>query len=340
MIDTVRKILRVVFAIIGVLILAIGIWGEKSQTKARGRAIKGFAALHKTASEGIPTISPDEVSSDFDGRIVHLTGPLEIEPMIDDLTGSTVTAGALRRTVQMYQWNERIRSTSTTSRAGIVYEYDRIWSDRHIDSDDFNQRPIFGKSEEHINPPSMPYENAELAASGLRVGAWQLNQLYGFRAADDWQPVPNDILAAGMTSEDWETVDGYVSPRHQTYDVGAVRIAYEYLPVLAGDYSLLGIPRGGVLDDDISEHFVGPVFMLPGKVDAASIISIAEEQWFGPGPSKIGIAWIFIGLMLSLRYLAKPFKGLHKFTEAPFKRRLPITVGAAAVITAVLVLLV
>lgn len=339
MIKAAGKTIRAIFTVIGVLMVVIGIWAEYSYTQVSGNAVKGFAALSKTANKGIPSVSSDVIGSEFDSRIVHLQGPVEVAPVTDSLTGFTVKAGALRRTVEMYQWVERLKSRSVTG-GHPGYRYEKIWSHRHIDSESFDRGPLFGESAEHINPPSIPYENAEFAASAIRIGAWQLNERYALVVARDWQPVPEDVLVAGIISADWQTYEGYVYPRIQDSGAGEVRMTYEYLPVVDGSYSVLGIARRGVLDDDISKAFLGPVFMEPGNVDAASMVSIAEARWFGGGRSNTGIAWIFIGFMLSLRALARRFDGLKKFTEVPFKRRLPMTAGAAAMLTTLIVLLV
>jgi hypothetical protein len=330
----IRGLFRVALVILGLLMIGIGGWIGHGQNRLLEGFESGFAALHEAASAGFPSVSPDSVDQALDGQVVYLQGPLEHSPVSDPLTGVTLAAGGLRRTVEMYQWTEHIKSggSGTRTTSTLEFEYRPEYRSKLINSDNFQAPPIFGEGEEHINPKTMPHDNMAFIAPDLRIGAWQLAESYAWRVAS-LRPVPEDVLAEALTSPDWEVADGAVQRRHQTWDIGAVRLKYEYLPVAEGNYSVIGIARDGRLDDDLFKDVIGPPLIEAGNVDPEQMVASAETYAYEGDLTKNWISWIFFGILLSLRTLARPFGFLRRFTDAPAKRRWPITIGIAAFLT-------
>lgn len=226
-----------------------------------------------------------------------------------------------------------------TSGSDRSYEYVQAWSEHLINSDDFQGHQLIG-GEDHVNPKSMPpYESEDIKASALRIGAWQLADSYAWRVGQ-WQPLPQDVLYAGTSPDSWMHSGGYVYPRKVSEDIlatgiGAVRVSYQYAPVAAGNYSVIGIARDGVLyDDEVFAEVIGPPLIEPGEVDAETMVARAEEYANqGDAPTNNPFAWVFIGLLISLRALALPFPVLRGFTHAPVGRRLMISGGVATLVT-------
>ena len=63
------------------------------------------------------------------------------------------------------------------------------------------------------------------------------------------------------------------------------------------------------------------------------MVKMAESYAFEGDLTKNWIGWIFFGLLFSLRTIAMPFKPFRGFTQAPSKKRIPITIALAALVT-------
>lgn len=331
-----RMLARAALVIVGASMIGIGVWIGHGQSATTAGFQAGFEKLRLAIEEGIPTLSPGRVDTGLEGQLVHLQGRIQYTPVEDPLTGLTLPASGLRRTVLMYQWEEQSRPGSTRvggGPEGLDFVYDKVWSETIIDSDNFQPGPIFGDSEEHVNPASMPYDNIEINTSDLRIGTWRLSEYYAWRMAE-WQPVAEDVLSTGLPAGDWEVAGGHVQPAHQVLDIGAVRIRYEYLPVANDRYSVVGLVRGGTVDDDLFTDVIGPPMIAPGDVSPESLLDSTEMYAYEGELTKSWIVWVFIGLLCTMRILAMPFGFLDVYTKAPIKRRLAITTVATILITA------
>lgn len=84
-----------------------------------GRAVREFKTLNEGAGGVIP-LTEAMVSSDNEGRLVHVTGRAETAEILVDPEFS-VAANAIRllRTVEMYQWKEKKRPWTISSKPPI-----------------------------------------------------------------------------------------------------------------------------------------------------------------------------------------------------------------------------
>ena len=321
----IRGMLRLLRVAFGLFALGIGVWGAYGQTYIIKRADQGVETLRKALEKGIPTVSPDAVDRQYDGQLVYMQGTLQPRLVTDPVTGLTLTAAGLHRTVELYQWHEKSR---LSSRGSESYSFDQVWSERLIDSDQFHE-PLFGKSQNHDNPKALPYEtNVWFEPEDMRIGAWRVPVHYYVQWIAQEKPVPDEVLAAAVSPEDWYASDGYLQKRE--YGWSNVRFRYDYTPVPEGGYSIIGVAHDGALD--LEDTLVDLPLIASGAVDAATLISRAaaaerprQRHW---------IAWVFIGVLLALRPLAMPFGFLRGLTEAPARRRIPISMAVAALITA------
>lgn len=326
----IKGMLRVLRVIVGLLALGVGVWMAYGQTYIKQQANQGVATLRQALERGIPTLPPDAVDRQYDGQIVYLQGPLQPGSVTDPTTGLTLAAAGLHRTVELYQWHEKSRLTSHGS---STYSYDQIWSERIIDSDQFHE-PLFGKSQSHDNPKSLPYEtNVWFEPEDMRIGAWRVPVYYFVDSIAQETPVPDKVLAA-VKPEEWYVSDGYLQSRKGGR--GDVRFRYDYAPVPEGIYSAIGVAHDGVVN--LEDTLINLPLIAPGAVDAATLISRAAGT--EPPRQRHWMAWVFIGTLLALRPLAMPFGSLRGFAEAPAKRRIPMSMGVAALITAAVGLLV
>jgi len=115
------------------------------------------------------------VNPQNEGKLVYLTGEAATTQTLKDPGfGIAVTDTLrLRRTVEMYQWEEEKdeetqKEVGGGSRTVTTYTYNKTWSDELIDSSDFEH------PEDHRNPVAKPYESTIIEAGDTHVGAFAL----------------------------------------------------------------------------------------------------------------------------------------------------------------------
>lgn len=140
-----------------------------------GRAVTTWKGLQEGAA-AVVEASADELSSDNEGKLVHVTGDLATAEELSDSTFNvTAQAIQLKRSVEMYQWKEN-KKTKTEKKVGggekkvTTYSYSKVWSDSAIKSGNFN------KPQGHTNPGQMTYEGKSYTAKNVTLGAYQLSE--------------------------------------------------------------------------------------------------------------------------------------------------------------------
>jgi len=136
---------------------------------------EGIAVNRKRALENIDeavAISSDGTSAVNDGELVIVSGELETKDIIID-EAFDITAPEdtikLKKTVSLYQWNE---TSETDENENTTYEYKKVWSERLIDSSDFNSQ--LG----HENPAAMIYTGDTYVADDVKLGAYVLDNSF------------------------------------------------------------------------------------------------------------------------------------------------------------------
>ena len=161
-----------------------------------GRAVKTEKSLHEGAGAVI-SVPSDKVNPANNMKLVHLTGKATTaETLTDPQFLVAANAIKLRRSVEMYQWEEK-KDTSTKKKVGggsettTTYSYSKTWSDKPIDSSSFKE------SEGHQNPGALPFESHEAQAEHVTVGAFTLTRSLLDQMSDfDPLPVTDQHLAA------------------------------------------------------------------------------------------------------------------------------------------------
>jgi len=166
-----------------------------------GRAVKTAKALEE--GKGIVvSVSADEVDPANEGKLVHLTGEATTEETLEDPEfGMSATALRMKRSVEMYQWDED-KQTRTRKKLGggrtreTTYTYDKEWSERVIDSSNFR------KPEGHENPGAMPYAGKERIAEEATIGAFKLTDSL-LNRIDRWEALAasNEHLEAASLED-------------------------------------------------------------------------------------------------------------------------------------------
>lgn len=138
-----------------------------------GRAIHREKTLEAGASQVI-SVSAEGPAPENEGKLVHLSGDANApKGVVDPDFAIMASALKLRRTVEMYQWQESEKSETKQKLGGgeettTTYTYARGWSASLIDSTRFQ------KPDGHTNPRSMAVEGDTFVADGIHVGKFQL----------------------------------------------------------------------------------------------------------------------------------------------------------------------
>lgn len=161
----------VIGVLIGLLLIVVMVvllfWNE-------GRAVQTALSLTEGAG-AVVSVSPDAVDPAYDGKLIHVTGPVTTTSRPSDPTfGITVDGVRLVRTVEMYQWKESSKSETTTKVGGgqetvTTYSYSKEWSEAPIRSSDF-KNPAG-----HENPP-MEIRSERFQVPDAKLGAFTLNE--------------------------------------------------------------------------------------------------------------------------------------------------------------------
>ena len=143
-------------------------WNEGNSVKTAKALDEGEGAC--VAVESAATVDPAN-----EGRLVHMSAMAETKDVLsDDEFGISVTALALKRTVEMYQWEEECEEREKKNVGGSVtktktYTYRKVWSERAIDSSGF-------KEDGHENPGGLEFSSQETRAANVSFGAFRLNE--------------------------------------------------------------------------------------------------------------------------------------------------------------------
>lgn len=316
--------------LLGLIVLLVGIWGAYDQSARKVATETALVELQKEVADGLPVVATDSLTGQYDRQPVYAQGELSRGTVADPLTGLALDGVWLKRRVQLRQWEEYSRCTSRvgSSTRDCKYWYERVWSQDLIDSDKFAS-PLLGENE-HVNPTEKPFDEPSFVKATLDLGAWVVDTAY-FSAAFETGQASAKKLENAHLDGDWWADDVYLYNKQYP----DVRIWYDHNWAPTGLVSLIAIPEDGRLK--LTEELAAVPLLMAGDVDAPTIVAAAAGE-----VRDIQQTWVyytFVGLLLLIRPVARLFSGLNDFTYAPVGKRLAITAGVAAAITAVITLL-
>jgi hypothetical protein len=272
------------------LLVAVGLqlWNE-------GRTYRREALLADAGASVVMLATPSAMPEN-DGRLVHVVGDARASaPVVDETFGIEVEGLALRRHVEMYQWREKKTESESNGRKTFSYNYDRVWTNEAIDSDRFT-----GKAE-HVNPGSMPFDEATVASDEVRVGELlvgpdALREIGGWRRMDAASLVLPPNMAVSFRPH-----DGWLVTSEAAGDpvIGDVRVRFEVMP--PGQVSILARQQQGSLVP--YENDVGEELLLAGRGKASAnelLASAANSNKRAAWAIRFAgfvLAWVGFGLM-------------------------------------------
>lgn len=272
-----------------------------------GRAVTRAKSL-KEGLGIVRSVQADTIVPGNAGKLVHLSGMAQPKGDLKDTQfGIRVAAIALRRTVEMYQWEEQRQSETRKKLGGgsetvTTYTYRKTWSGVLQDSGRFKN------PQGHENPPSMPYPSQTQTAAHVSVGAFALSPAL-IREMDAYEPLPLQSLPAPLepvalldNGEVYLKAEANSSP--QSPRIGDARIRFSMVPaqaisVVAQQTGKLLAPYRTSVGDEIA-------LLQTGTLTAAQLFAKAQSDntmltWILRGA---GLLVMFIGFVFVLKPLS------------------------------------
>ncbi len=273
-----------------------------------GRALKTAKGLEEGA-RSVVSVEADVIDKTMDKKLVHVTGEATtVEELDDSAFNVIINAVALRRTAEMYQWEESKKSETKDKLGGgqetvTTYSYQKSWSKTPINSESFQER------QGHTNPATMPFTERIERASLVTLGAYRLPPSLILKM-DDFQPLPvtqamYEKLPAPIQSK--SSVDNgflYIGENPQSPQIGDTRISFQI--VKPGPVSVVARQIGNSFEPYTTKTNTVIAFLYNGTHSAENmfqneISANATLTWILRG---LGAFLMFFGLMLIFRPIA------------------------------------
>lgn len=183
-----------------------------------GRTVKTAQTIGEAKKQYID-VSSASIDSKNDGKLVATNGQLEVPStgVSDASFGVWILSPKLKRTVEMYQWQENCTEDDNGNQN---CHYNQVWDDEVINSSNF-------ENHSYVNPSSMPYSSETFYASNTKVGAYTLNEeLLNQLNTTTKMNVTSNTKAEQMgliANENY-----YTNVQNNTPKIGDVRISFSY----------------------------------------------------------------------------------------------------------------
>ncbi len=267
-----------------------------------GRAVK----THQDLEEGkhrVVEAPVDRVDAQFEGKLVHMVGPISTTETLRDENQVQVNAIKLKRVVEMYQWTES-KSTRKRKRVGggetteTTYTYHREWVNHPVSSGNFHDKS-------HVNPGGFPVSNNTWNANEVRFGAFRLSPEL-LQMVNNFEQFPLNREAtppAGFRRHEQGFYRGQ-DPDNAT--IGDVRVHYEV--VRPGPVSVIAAQRGDSFGPFTLDSGRKQEMLTVGEHTAEAMYEAAEKM------NQL-IAWAlrgggFLGMWIGLMMMAAPLSVL------------------------------
>ena len=288
-----KKMNPFVAAVFGIVLIPASVclhaWNEY-RTIHRTRGIQEAAEI----VESIP--DPSHVETGWNGKLVHLTGEAATEETLrDPVFGIEENGITLRRSVEMYQWDEdsKTRDNRTT------YTYEKVWREGRIDSENFEQGG-------HTNPqPRFPAW--QQTAANVMIGEYKVSDAL-IAQKDDEQPVSVDFetVKEAVGNPDSEKLSShgqglYFSNSGQGFSdpqIGDLRI--QFLLVPNGPVSLMAGLSGNTFASYQTSNGEPIERLYPGTLTAAQVIEKLqfENALLAWGLRGLGFVLCLVGTLM------------------------------------------
>ena len=280
-----------------------------------GNSVKTAKALDEGEGACIAVESNATIDSEMEGKLVHMSGKADTkDELSDDDFGVKVTAIALERTVEMYQWVEESHTTEKKNVGGSVtktttYTYKQKWEKRAIDSSNF-------KEAGHDNPGVIEFPAGKTYASNVSFGAFRLSEKQIPRIGGE---VPLTFDASFTSKVERVVMQGstILVPNRETRAnpkntrdvaamprIGDMRVTFKV--VKPHDISLVAKQKGDTFVDYTAKNGKKVSLLTDGVEDATAMFASAQSAntmmtWI---IRLVGLLMMYIGLSMVLKPLS------------------------------------
>ena len=215
----------VIFGVVLFLASFVVLWMNEGHNVAQlGKA----DYMNKNAVE----ISATKIDRGNDNKLVQVSGKAITTETLTDKIITVPNAFALSRKVEMYQWQENVKTEKKDNMGGSTtetktYTYEKVWSDHEIDSSDF-------KKTSYSNPP-FTIKSEEYYAKSGKLGDFELTskQTESMHAYTQYENLPQKYEYKIHENTYYKGYDP------QNPQIGDIRISYKYIPSDTG-ISIIG----------------------------------------------------------------------------------------------------
>ena len=250
--------------IVGILLLIGGVallWSNEQNN------VKNIKNVKELRDQVVDVVS-SEVDDSNEGKLIATTGKLNYgeSTITDSLFNISAQTPVLERTVEIYQWVEE----SETKDDKTTYTYSKEWSEKLIDSSDFNTPTG------HENPVEVKYESERFETEEtLKVGEFSL--ISSFKKL---LPASKNVaIEEGIVLPEGYTVynNKYITTSADAANpvVGDVRISYKknnYKEV-----SVLGKQKGDTIGEYTTKKNTNIKKLVEGETNGAGMINSIES---------------------------------------------------------------
>lgn len=249
--------------IVGILMIIGGIsllwWNEHNNVKN----IKNV----KEMRDQIIDVSSASIDDANEGKLIATSGKLDYNESVltDDAFKVSATTPVLVRTVEVYQWVEESETNDDTT----TYTYKKEWSEKLIDSSEFNTPTG------HENPVDVKYESERFETEEtLKVGAFSLISNFKSMLSADKNVAIDETLEL---PEGYKIYNKYITNSADTASpvVGDMRISYT-----KSDYkevSVLGKQIGDEIGDYTTKNNTNIKKIVKGTTNGTGMINDIES---------------------------------------------------------------
>lgn len=272
-----RALLGALLLLLGLLLL--GFTEHADSLRALGEdALGGFVLTGKAATPGAAA----------NGQLVLAAGAPQVKiPARDTQFGVSISAPALLRKVEMFQWKE----TNVGGQRG----YELGWFDRPIDSSAFDQ------PDGHVNPGAFPINAARFDSTGVMVDGFKLAPTL-VRMIDGPEPLeprfshlPPDMVAT-FQRQDGKLVTSTNPARPQ---VGDLRISW--MQIDPANLTVFARDQGGTLIPARDPSGKAIAQVLIGRQSLTDVLTDAPQpphfKW-ARRVLAVLLAWAGVALLL------------------------------------------
>ncbi|GAA5493894.1 hypothetical protein Rhal01_00046 [Rubritalea halochordaticola] len=268
-----------------------------------GRAVKTRKSLDQGSNEvvSLTSTTPDSANN---GKLVHLTGEATTEQVLkDEKYNISTQALVLKRTVEMYQWQEDGKTETKKKLGGseetiTTYSYNKVWHEGRIDSSSFH------KSAEYKNPMAAE-QSQSLTADPITVGGFTLSDPLKSKLSDFTPlpiqpvgPMPETIVGKKVTVSDQNI---YLGADPSNPALGDLRISYSV--VTPGEISIISKQKDQSFESYTADAGGKINMLVHGNQSAASMFEAAHQSnkvmtWVLRAVGFI-VMWIGFGLLFA-----------------------------------------